>query len=234
MDLFKILLVIHIIAGSIAFLVAPIALIVKKGSQNHRRWGRVFFWSMTVVAITAGIMAPMHENLFLTLVAVFSFYLAFSGYRAIYRKTAFRTGKAAFIDWFFALLNGLFSGTLFVFGLTRLSTPFGIISTVFGTLGLLMTIKDIASFVRPSNDKHKWFFSHITGMIAAYIAAVSAFSAVNLNFEWLPTAIQWLWPTILGVPLISRYINSYKQKFAKGSKVKDMAEVSVQVSEVGD
>ena len=98
MELFSILRIIHISAGILAFIVAPVALISKKGGDYHRKWGKVFFWSMTVVAITAVIMAPMHDNLFLTLIAVFSFYLAFSGYRALYRKDAYKTHKTAFIE----------------------------------------------------------------------------------------------------------------------------------------
>jgi hypothetical protein len=67
----------------------------------------------------------------------------------------------------------------------------------------------------------------MVGMVASYIAALSAFSAVNLNFDWLPTAIQWLWPTILGTPLLSRWVRSYKQKFGKGRKVTDEAIVTI-------
>jgi hypothetical protein len=229
MDLFKTLLVIHIISGAIAFIVAPVAMIVKKGGDNHRRWGKVFFWAMVVVAATAGIMAPMHENLFLTLVAVFSFYLAFSGYRSVYRKKTYHTGKAPILDWFFMLLNGLFSLTLVIFGIVRLPASFGIISIVFGTLGTLLSVRDVFTFLRPSNTKMKWFYDHMTGMIAAYIAAVSAFSAVNLNM--LPTTIQWLWPTIIGVPLMRIWIKSYKNKFTKGLKAKELVEVRIQPEE---
>jgi hypothetical protein len=222
MSFFQTLLAIHITAGIISFLVAPIALIVKKGGAAHRKWGKIFFWSMTVVAITAIIMAPMKNNLFLTLVAVFSFYLAFSGYRALYRKNAYKTGKTAFIDWFFAILNLIFSLTLLIVGIINLPKAFGIISIVFGFLGCLMGIQNIVSFIKPSSDKTKWFFSHMTGMIAAYIASVSAFSAVNLNFDWMPTAIQWLWPTIIGVPLMMRWVKSYSRKFKKGKKVSEL------------
>ena len=232
MDLFQTLRSIHIVSGAIAFIVAPIALIVQKGSKPHRLWGKVFFWCMTSVALTALIMAPMHDNLFLTLVAVFSFYLAFSGYRAVYRKDFYKTHKTAFIDWFCVSLNCLFSLTLVFFGLTRLSSPFGIISIVFGTIGTLIGLRDILSFIRPPKDRNKWFFSHMTGMIASYIAALSAFSAVNLNFDWLPVAIQWLWPTIIGTPLLTIWVRSYKKKFNKGRKVTDVAIVKVKPDSV--
>ena len=219
MDLFSTLRIIHIVAGAIGFVVAPIALIVKKGGKAHRKWGKIFFWSMTVVAMTAIVMAPMHDNLFLTLVAVFSFYLAFSGYRSLYRKDAYKTHKTAFIDWLFAIINSLFSMTLLVLGIINLPKAFGFISIVFGFIGSSLGIRDIISFIRPPANKQKWFFSHMIGMIASYIAAMSAFSAVNLSFDWLPTSIQWLWPTIIGTPLLLRWVRSYKVKFAGGRKI---------------
>ena len=229
MTLFQFLRIIHITSGAIAFVVAPIALIVHKGGANHRRWGKVFFWSMTAVAVSAVIMAPMHENLFLTLVAVFSFYLAFSGYRALYRKDFYKTHKTAFIDWFFVVVNSLFSLTLLLYGVTRLPNSFGIISIVFGFIGCAIGFRDIVSFVRPPKDKTQWFFSHMVGMVASYIAALSAFSAVNLNFDWLPTSIQWLWPTLIGAPLLRKWVRYYKNKFNKGRKITEEATVKIKV-----
>ena len=221
MELFSILRIIHIASGITGFVVAPIALISKKGGRVHRKWGKVFFWSMTVVALTAVIMAPMHGNIFLTLVAVFSFYLAFSGYRSLYRKDAYKTGHTAFIDWFFVIINTIFSISLMIFGIIKLPNLFGIISIVFGFTGSSFGIRDIISFLRPTADKQKWFFSHMIRMTASYIAAMSAFSAVNLNFDWLPVSVQWLWPTIIGVPLLRRWVRSYKVKFAGGRKIRD-------------
>jgi hypothetical protein len=47
-------------------------------------------------------------------------------------------------------------------------------------------------------------------MVGAYIAAVSAFSVVNLMF--LPPIVRWLWPTVIGVPLLILTTNRYKKK----------------------
>ena len=44
----------------------------------------------------------------------------------------------------------------------------------------------------------------MANMIGSYIAAVTAFSVVN--FHALPTTIRWLWPTIIGTPLIAIWI----------------------------
>ena len=228
MNLFDTLRIIHIAAGATAFLVAPIAMIVKKGGNAHRKWGLVFFWSMSVVAATAAVMAPMHKNLFLLMVSVFSFYLAFTDYRSLFRKKAYKTKKVAAIDWFFAILTISFSFGLFVFGISKMPNGMGVVAAVFGALGTGISYNSIKGFLKPSPDPQKWFFDHMLGMLTAYIAAVSAFSAVNLNYDWLPPVIQWLWPTIIGVPFMSRWMNSYRAKFSKGKKIKELVEVKIE------
>ena len=73
------LLALHICAGSLALASAGAALAAKKGSRFHRWAGRAFFYAMTVIFLTAVLMAVLTSNTFLFLVALFSFYLAFSG-----------------------------------------------------------------------------------------------------------------------------------------------------------
>ncbi|HRH67370.1 MAG TPA: DUF2306 domain-containing protein [Bacteroidia bacterium] len=221
MTIFNIFLVIHILCGFTAFFVAPVAMIVKKGGDAHRSWGKVFFWAMAGVCGAALVMAPMHNNVFLTLVAVFSFYLAFSGYRSLYRKNLKSRKDVKFIDWFVVSLNAVFCIVLLMIGILKLPESFGVISIVFGTIGLLNSVRDLVSFFRPRQVKGKWFFSHMGGMIGAYIAAVSAFSAVNLNFDWLPVSIQWLWPTLIGVPGMFIWMKNYRRKFSKGRSIRE-------------
>src|SRR5580698_2633920 len=100
----KIFLAIHISAGAMAFLLAPVALATAKGGKQHKRWGMVYLWSMGVVAATALPMALYRPVLFLALVAVFSFYLAFSAYRVLRLKELARGGSAAPIDWIAAVI----------------------------------------------------------------------------------------------------------------------------------
>lgn len=209
-QLFHFLLIVHIISGTIGFIVAPIALITKKGSAAHKKWGKVFFYAMTGVGTSAIIMAPARGNFFLTCVAVFSYYLAFSGFRAVYRKNNTHH-KAQFVDWLFITLDLLFSAGLVVFGINMLPDTFALVAIVFGLLGILLAIRDIRLIQKPKS-KHDWLYAHIIGMTASYISAVSAFSAVNLNFEWLPGWIQWLWPTLIGVPLLRLYVKNYRKK----------------------
>src|SRR5215510_6579006 len=77
---------IHVLAGSVALVVAPVALLTAKGGEPHRRWGKVYFLAMAVVASTALVVGYWRSILFLELVAVFSFYAALAGYRVLSRK----------------------------------------------------------------------------------------------------------------------------------------------------
>jgi hypothetical protein len=49
-----------------------------KGGKGHRLWGNIFFRCMAIVAVTALVMAAYRPILFLALVAIFSFYAAFT------------------------------------------------------------------------------------------------------------------------------------------------------------
>src|SRR5580658_9204826 len=115
----RIFLGVHVSAGMLSFVLAPIALATAKGGKQHKRWGMVYFWSMGVVAATALPMALFRPVLFLALVAVFSFYLAFAGYRATRLKELARGGNAAPIDWIAAVICFGASACLAGFGAFR-------------------------------------------------------------------------------------------------------------------
>jgi hypothetical protein len=53
----------------------------------------------------------------------------------------------------------------------------------------------------------------MSGMLASYIATVTAFSVVN--FTALPTTVRWLWPTAVGIPLIVVWIRYYRVRFRR-------------------
>lgn len=92
------LLALHVAAGTGAFLLAPVALVTAKGGRAHRRWGTVYLWSMGIAG-TAIPMAFFRPILFLALVAVFSFYLAFAGWRVLRLKKLASSGRAEGVDW---------------------------------------------------------------------------------------------------------------------------------------
>ena len=212
----KVFLGVHVTAGASSFLLAPVALATAKGGKQHKRWGMVYLWSMGVVAATALPMALYRPVLFLALVAVFSFYLAFSAYRVLRLKELARGGSAAPIDWIAAVICFAASTCLAGFGAFRpvWVQGMGIVSIVFGFIGMQASARQMWSFVRKPAEKMFWWYTHLGNMIGSYIAAWTAFSVVTLpqifgNHMWL-----WLWPTAVGVPAIALTTACYKRKFA--------------------
>ena len=51
---------------------------------------------------------------------------------------------------------------------------------------------DLYRLSRPAAHK-AWMYRHLTLALAAYVAAVTAFSTVNLNV--MPLVARWTWPT---------------------------------------
>jgi hypothetical protein len=205
----------HILAGFTAFFIAPIPLLTAKGGTTHRRWGKIYFWTMAVTAATAMTLALWRPVLFLAFIAVFSFYFSFRGYRVLSRKSPLQGQRPQAIDWAAAAVAFLGSLALIVLGIVRPTPMWGrlsVVAIVFGVIGVAFAATDIRSFMHAPSDKNFWWYAHMGGMIGSYIAAVSAFSVVNFHF--LPTVVRWLWPSAIGVPGIFVWIGYYRRRFA--------------------
>jgi hypothetical protein len=208
---------VHITAGMLALFVAPGAMLTAKGELAHRRWGKLYFWSMAVTALTAALLALWRPTVFLALLALFSFYMAFAGYRALFRKRPGRGDQATALDWAAAAITLAASLGMIVQGISASVTVgqrLGMVPIVFGALGVVLAGKDLREFRHPPSDPAAWWFSHMGGMLGSYIAAMTAFSVVN--FEFLPTTVRWLWPTAVGVPLIALWVRYYRARFRRG------------------
>ena len=206
----------HMLAGFTAFFIAPVPLLTAKGGKTHRRWGKVYFWAMAVVAATAIVLALWRPILFLAFVSVFSFYFAFRGYRVLSHKRPLQGQGPGAIDWVAAVLALLGSSALIVLGILRprpVWVQLSVVAIVFGVIGVSFAASDIWRFLHPPADRNFWWYAHMAGMIGSYIAAVSAFSVVNFHF--LPRVVRWLWPSAIGVPGIFLWVAYYKRKFAR-------------------
>lgn len=186
----------HITAGFIGFFVAPVALAVRKGGPAHRLWGKVFFGAMVVAGTTALAGAQHIQSLFLLLTAVFSLYMAAFGYRSVFLKHLAWDARVAPIDWVVAGIGlVVFLGTV-GYGLAVSNVPV----TVFGGIGAMTAGRQLRGYAKAGRwSKSQWLLNHISGFMASYIAAVSAFSVTSLHF--IPFPLNFLWPTALGIPI---------------------------------
>ena len=132
------LLAVHIAAGGAAFLLAPVALATAKGGKQHKRWGMVYLWAMGVVAVTALPMALYRPVLFLALVAIFSFYLAFSGYRVLRLKDLARGGEARPVDWIAGVITFVACFVLAALAIVRpaMVQHMSYVAVAFGIVGM--------------------------------------------------------------------------------------------------
>lgn len=211
-------LILHIAGGTLSLLSGLLAIIAAKGKHTHRLAGKFFFAAMTIVFVTALVMAVMKGLTFLLMVAFFSYHMLLRGYRALYLKRQHLGLKMAWPD---VLINGIgviFNSGLLIWGVSHVVSRgnyIHIVAIFFGLLGIWMAGSDVRRFMIPPEDKKQWLYTHIAGMSGAYIAAVTAFMVVNVRF--LPGLVVWIAPAGVGLVLISLTIRRYKQKEAKRS-----------------
>jgi hypothetical protein len=225
---------VHIATGGVVLVTGLGALLTRKGSRWHRRWGRGFFWAMAVTTLTAALVAGARGSVEFVAIAGFSFYAALVGYRVLYRK-GFRGGRrAAPLDWAAAAAALLGSGAMAAYGLQglRAGESAGVIFVVFGALGAGMAGADVRRFVRPAADPNAWWYAHLAYMLGAYIAALSAVSVTNLGF--LPPVVRWLWPTAVGLPAILLWQRHYRRKFRRARGGGAAAELDPRQPRVGE
>ncbi len=194
------LLYLHILAGFISLAIAYILLFIKKGNKRHKKLGMIYVYGMTTIFLTAIPLSLLGEfNPFLFVIAIFSFYLAFSGYR----QGRDRNGAREQID---KVLGVFITATSILFysmavSLYLIEDSMWITSVVFGSIALGMGIND---FRRMKIVERPDFYDrtnlHLNLMLAGTIATTTAF-IVTLNpfsIDWL----NWVAPTIVGTPII--------------------------------
>ncbi|HTV39992.1 MAG TPA: DUF2306 domain-containing protein [Candidatus Sulfotelmatobacter sp.] len=215
----------HIVNGTVALLIAPLAMVTVKGGLWHRRWGKIYFWAMAGVAISATVMCPsIRSGMFLFLVAIFSFYFALTGYTVLRRKKP--EDGPGLLDWC-AAISMLLAGIAFV-TTGALDANLGAerwLRLAFGSGGLLLGGLDIRRFFKPHQSKRAWMYVHMGRFLAGYIATVTAFSVVN--FQFLPQFLRWFLPTAVGVPLIIIWQSYYKRKFKREASAQAAPSVAV-------
>ncbi len=212
----RIILWIHIAGGISALITGLGAMFTKKGSPIHRNFGKIYFWSMTVVFTGALILAIAHQLTFLLMVAFFSYYMTVRGYRVLYLKNLIAGQRPTWIDWVITSSSGAFILFLFAWGVYQLleGVGMGIAGLVFGTIGGSFLLGDIKNFFRPPQEKMHWWFTHIASMGGSYISAVTAFIVVNIQiqqFNW----VLWVLPALVGGMLIGRTSRKYKLQFGR-------------------
>lgn len=202
---FKVILIIHIVFGSIGLITGTINIIRKKGDKPHFLVGKLFLISMIINAVAGFIMSIMHNNIFLLIVAVFSFYMVCTGQRILSLKNLLKNQKPKIIDHLLTFGMLLFGIGFIIYGSLMLlnHNNFGIVLLVFGLISIFMVRTDLKLYKGVTKYKNYWLLIHLQRMIGAYIASVTAFIVTNDNYNL--GIIGWLLPTVILVPLIFKW-----------------------------
>ena len=208
--IFTILLLIHIVSGSIGLITGTINLIRKKGDKSHKSIGLFFLYGMLINGISGILMTLIHSNPFLFIVGIFSIYMAATGQRYLALKGILKGDKAKSIDWFLSILMFVFGMGFLVYGSLLLFSKnnFGVVLLVFGFISISMVYQDFKNYQGKNSNKNFWLLVHIQRMLGSYIAATTAFIVVNNTI--LPGIVAWLLPTVIITPLIFKWSRKYK------------------------
>ncbi len=196
----KPLLYLHILAGFIALGIAYVLLFIKKGNKRHKKLGMIYVYGMTTIFVTGIPLSLLGEfNPFLFVIAIFSFYLAFSGYRQGRDKNGAREQIDKVLGVFITATSILFYSM--AVSLYLIEDSMWITSVVFGSIALGMGINDYRRMkIVERPDFYDRTNLHLNLMLAGTIATTTAF-IVTLNpfsTDWL----NWVAPTIVGTPII--------------------------------
>lgn len=193
-----IFLIIHIACGMISLILGFMSMLNTKGGKRHRLTGKIFFFAMTGVFITATVIALIKSLAFLFMVGFFSYYLACSGYRSLYLKKLHVSQKPQAIDWTISLI-GIGAGIgliIFSYGWFITRGGWGLVPLAFGTFCLLTGIKDIRKYYVAPTTKTHWIVSHGTKMGGSFAASLTAFIVTNVQlpqYGW----VLWILPGVL-------------------------------------
>ncbi len=150
-------------------------------------------------------MSIFSGNVFLFLIAIFSFYLAYAGMRFARN----RTGIANIFDWVavgLMILSGMVMWCLKIFYFINNNSQY-ITLIIFGFIAISLGYTDFRGYRYKSAIGKQRIAKHLTNMLAGTIAVITAVLVTNIYIE--PVFILWILPTIVITPIIFWWNRKY-------------------------
>ncbi len=208
----RMLIYIHALTGGIGLITGFWALAAGKGLKVHKSVGKIFSWSLGFSAGLSLIIAvlPNHHNPFLFLIGVFTLYLIGAGNRALKLKDSKLQNVA--------ITDKILSGGMFLFAVIMVfkggfayfnNQAIGLLYFFFGVIAGLLAGRDLVLFRDFAKARKMWLRTHLTRMIAALIASVTAFMVAGLSLNSLAA---WIAPTVVGTGVIIYWLRRVSPK----------------------
>lgn len=198
--LFTPTLVLHISCGLAASAVGLAPILTRKGSRAHRLSGRLFAGLMATLLACAWLMTALRFSPYFLALSATATMTLFSGLRVLRRKRPdlHAVDRAKPLDWIVTLGVVAVGVWVLVLVVTGRTGNLAAVSSALAYGALVYGGWDLWRFARPTDwpfSPNLWNYEHMTKMLGAYGAVLSAFSGNFLTF--LPTPWSQLWPTIL-------------------------------------
>ena len=213
--LIKISLIIHVAAGFSALVFGAIAFALKKNTPKHKPIGKIYFWCMTIIFITAIFLSITKGRIFFFYIAVFSYYSTLIAYRSLKLKNLHKGDGPYGIDWAIEIIAGLTFLGMMGFAVQiyfKHGNAGAIVPLIFGGMGVWGVSRNIQLFLKGPKETLYWYKKHIGNMMGSYIGAITAFLVNQSEHIPINPTILWLAPTGIIVPIIIWELKKVKTK----------------------
>lgn len=203
----------HVLAGIAAMLIGFTILWKTKGTELHKKLGRIFCYLGLIVCGTAalGLFVFRFLPFFAVLTLLVSYQLV-GGWRAIYTKCS---GPSKF-DAIWTMLALIITALLIPIVLNTFSGKKVIIFSTLGTLAFILTYDSIRWLFPRSWHTFLWRYEHSYKLLSALFGMLSAFigNTVRIGQPWTQIV-----PSALGIICIGyffyRIYSEDKKRFIK-------------------
>ncbi|GHA06259.1 hypothetical protein GCM10008090_14910 [Arenicella chitinivorans] len=216
-----VLLLAHVLAGTLALLTFWLPVLVRKGGRVHRQTGRIYVKAMWVVVWTSLLLCIINLVQVELVNAAFLGFLTLLTGKPLWMGVAILSNKRSVKPGYQRTLlalnvaNVVAGFGLIAFGLSLPSLGTAILMYVFGFLGVI-NLGEVVAQLRgaPYAGRH-WLHRHIEGMGTSGIAAHTAFLAFGATrligdvFQSYWSMLPWLAPTVIGTVLIRLAVRKY-------------------------
>lgn len=195
----SIILLLHIVGGSIGLISGMFIIFLRKADQRHQILGKIFSYALGFSMLASFAISMPKKDIFLFCIGVWTLYMIVTGNRVLKLKNL---EAVANIDYFLSGTMLVFGVSLIGYGILQLISQqsMSVVSILFGLISLFLVYNDIKLYRGQTNFKNAYQLAHIQKMMGSFIAALTAFIVVNNTM--LPGLIAWLLPTMVLTPLI--------------------------------